>query len=272
MCGWMGMVGYWFAARARRQTLAHLKQAYGREKSESEIRQLARDVFRMIGKNAADIIRAFKIYDFPRFQKIRIAQGFEHAERAHARGKGVIFLTAHFGAFEFVATELSFRGYKPLIIGSRLKDERLNELLWEQRNKVGAVAIERGKETMRLMRALKGGDSIAILIDQDTRVKSVYVDFFGKSCSTPIGAALFASKTGAAVVPIFFHLRPDGMQEVNCYPEVEMIQTGSEENDLVVNTQKLTAVIEAEIRKHPSQWLWMHRRWKTRPPEEARLK
>lgn len=268
LCGFLGGIAYVFARRSRKLATRHLTLAYGKEKSEKEIRALARQVFVMMGKNAGDIIRAFKIDNLKDFDKIRLANRAEIAEQAFTKGKGVIFLTAHFGAFEFVATELAFRGFKPLIIGTPMKDKRLTSLLWEQRNKLGASAIERGKETVRLIKTLKSGGTIAILIDQDTRVKSVFVNFFDMPCATPIGATLLALKTGAAIVPMFYHLREDGMQEVNFYPEVELIITGDEETDMRVNTQRLNDVIEAEIRKHPAQWLWLHERWKTKPGEE----
>ena len=270
LCGFLGGVSYWFARRSRKLAIRHLTMAYGKEKSEKEIKALARQVFVMMGKNAGDIMRAFKIDSLTDFDKIRVVNRAEIAEQAFAKGKGVIFLTAHFGAFEFVATELAFRGYKPLIIGTPMKDKRLTNLLWEQRNKLGASAIERGKETVRLIKTLKTGGTIAILIDQDTRVKSVFVNFFGIPCATPIGATLLALKTGAAIVPMFYHLREDGMQEVNFYPEVELLITGDEETDMKVNTQRLNDVIETEIRKHPAQWLWLHERWKTKPGEEIR--
>ncbi|MBX2967600.1 MAG: lysophospholipid acyltransferase family protein [Cyclobacteriaceae bacterium] len=268
ICGFLGGMAWLFARQSRKLTVRHLTMAYRKEKTEQEIRRMARQVFVMMGKNAGDIIRTFKIHSLEDFDKIRVVHGADIAAQAYAKGKGVIFLTAHLGAFEFVATELSFRGYKPLIIGTPLKDKRLTNLLWEQRNKLGASAIERGKETVRLIKNLKTGGTIAILIDQDTRVKSVFVNFFGIPCATPIGATLLALKTGAAIVPVFYHLREDGMQEANFYPEVELTVTGDEETDMKVNTQRLSDVIEAEIRKHPGQWLWLHERWKTKPGEE----
>jgi len=270
LCGFLGGVSYWFARRSRKLAIRHLTMAYGKEKAEKEMKGLARQVFVKTGKNAGDSMRAFKIDSLTDFDKIRVVNRAEIAEQAFAKGKGVIFLTAHFGAFEFVATELAFRGYKPLIIGTPMKDKRLTNLLWEQRNKLGASAIERGKETVRLIKTLKTGGTIAILIDQDTRVKSVFVNFFGIPCATPIGATLLALKTGAAIVPMFYHLREDGMQEANFYPEVELLITGDEETDMKVNTQRLNDVIETEIRKHPAQWLWLHERWKTKPGEEIR--
>jgi len=265
--GYLGRIGYYFASHSRKLTIKHLTIAFGNEKSPQELKSLSREVFVMLAKNASDVIRTFNTTDIESFKKLRVVHGAEFAEQAYARGKGVIFLTAHCGAFELAATEMAIRGYKPLIIGTPLKDSRLSEIVWRQRSKLGAVAIERGKESIRLLKTLKSGGTIGILIDQDTRVKSVFVDFFGKPCATPIGATLLALKTGAPIVPIFFHLREDGIQEANFYPEVELIRTGNEEEEIRINTQKLNDLIEAEIRKHPAQWVWMHERWKTKPEE-----
>jgi KDO2-lipid IV(A) lauroyltransferase len=224
----------------------------------------------MLGMNAGDLIRAYNITKYDDFKKIVVLKGEEHLLKAQAKGKGVIALVAHLGAFEFTATEFSFRGYKPIIIGTPVKDKKLNALLWKQREKLGAVAVERGKDTLKIMKNLKAGGTMMILIDQDTKVKSRFVNFFGKPCSTPIGATVIAMKTGAAVVPTIIHMRDDLVQEITCYPEIPMTITGNEEEDLILNTQKLSDATELEIRKHPAQWLWMHERWKTKPGEEMR--
>ena len=270
LCGWLGLLAYHFAGRSRSLTLKHLTLVFGNEKTAEEIKSLSREVFIMMGKNGGDIIRSFNYHKPSDFDKFRITHNPEIAEKAYAKGKGVIFLTGHCGAFELAGTEMSLRGYKPLIIGTPLKDNRLNSLLWRQRSKLGAAAIERGKETVRMLKTLKSGGTIGILIDQDTRVKSVFVDFLGIPCATPIGAAVLALKTEAVVVPIFLHLREDGMQEVNFYPEVELVRTGNEEEDIRINTQKFNDIIGQEIRKHPAQWVWIHERWKTKPGEEIR--
>lgn len=270
MCGALGRLAFWLAPNSRRLVRKHLTLVYKNEKSTDEIKSLSRDVFEMLGKNAGDVIRGFMIGKISQFEKFRVINGAEHLENAYKKGKGVIFLTAHLGSFEYVATELSFRGYKPLIVGTRMKDEKLNNLLSEQRSKLGASAVERGKDTVKLVRNLKGGGTMAILIDQDTKVKSRIVNFLGHPCATPIGATLLALKTGAAVVPIFTHLRDDYKLEVNCYPELELVVTGEEETDLVTNTQILSDVIEREVRKYPAQWVWMHQRWRTKPGEEIR--
>jgi KDO2-lipid IV(A) lauroyltransferase len=132
----------------------------------------------------------------------------------------------------------------------------------------GAIAIERGKETFKLIIILKSGGSIALLIDQDTKVKSRFVDFFGMPAATPVGATVMAMKTGAAVIPTYVYLGEDGMQHMQVLSEVPLQITGDDEVDMVYNTQVLTNFIENTIRQHPDQWVWMHERWKTQKGEE----
>lgn len=100
----------------------------------------------MLGRNAGDVLRAYPLTEFSKFEEIRDIEGVQYVERAYRQGQGVLFLTAHLGAFELIATEMAFRGYKPLVIGTAMKDERLTQLLWSQRSKLGATAIERGKK------------------------------------------------------------------------------------------------------------------------------
>jgi KDO2-lipid IV(A) lauroyltransferase len=141
----------------------------------------------------------------------------------------------------------------------------LNDLLWKYRNQHGAIAIERGKETFRMIKVLKSGGSLALLIDQDTKVKTVFVNFFGIQAATPVGATMMAMKTGASVVPTYVHLADDGLQHMHILPAVPLRITDNEEEDMIYNTQVLTSLIEGWIRKYPDQWVWMHKRWKTRP-------
>ncbi len=270
MCGALGSFFYFISARYRNLAIRNLSFAYGPEKSDNEVRAMAKKSFNLLGKNAGEVIRSYNVKSLGEFSAIRDVYGIEHIERARALGKGVIFLVAHIGAFELMATEMALRGYKPFIIGTPLKDKRLNDLLWSQRGKLGATAVERGKDTLRLLKNLKSGGTVALLIDQDTKVKSRFVNFFGKPCATPIGATVLALKTGATVVPTFIHLRDDFQQQIDCLPAIELTVTGNEEEDLLVNTQKFNDIIEAQVRKHPEQWVWIHERWKTKPGEEIR--
>ncbi|HEY9488398.1 MAG TPA: lysophospholipid acyltransferase family protein, partial [Chryseosolibacter sp.] len=142
------------------------------------------------------------------------------------------------------------------------------DLLWNYRNLHGAIPIARGKETFRMIKVLKSGGSVALLIDQDTKVKTVFVDFFGMQAATPVGATILALKTGAAVVPTYIYLDEDQIQRMHLLPEIPMQITGDEDYDVRVNTQVLTSFIEQTIREHPDQWVWMHRRWRTQPAKK----
>jgi KDO2-lipid IV(A) lauroyltransferase len=263
-CGWLGKVYYFFSGKTRRVVQKHLSMAFP-EKSSTEIMQLSKNVFKMLGKNAGEILRASKIETLPQLEKILVTHGIENYEEANKKGKGVIFLTCHMGAFDLQVTNMALRGLNPNIIGTPLKDRRLNDLLWKYRNQHGAIAIERGKETFRMIKVLKSGGSLALLIDQDTKVKTVFVNFFGIQAATPVGATMMAMKTGASVVPTYVHLADDGLQHMHILPAVPMRITDNEEEDMIYNTQVLTSLIEGWIRKYPDQWVWMHKRWKTRP-------
>ena len=265
--GFLGRLSYHFAHHSRERTITHLQLAFP-DKSAKEVIALTKKTFLMIGKNAGDILRATKVRTRKDLDRILISHDFTNFEEANAKGKGVIFLTCHLGAFDLQVTNMALHGLKPLIIGTVLKDPRLNQLLWEHRNAHGAVAIERGKETIRLIKNLKSGGCLAILIDQDTKVKSRFVDFFGMPAATPVGAAIFAMKTGAAVVPCYIYLGEDNMQHMYFLPEIPLVLTGDEEADMVTNTRNYTKFIEDTVRKHPEQWVWMHERWKTKPGQE----
>lgn len=267
-CGALGRLVYYFTANSRKRVQKHLTMVYGKEKTPAEIHQLSKDVFKMLGRNTGDLIQAFNVNTLEAYQKIRVIKGAEYLENAYNKGKGVVLLTAHLGPFEYIGTELSVRGYKPLIVGTKLKDDRLNNMLQGQRNKLGATLVERGKDTLKLVKNLKMGGTMIILNDQDTKVKSVFIDFLGIPAATPIGPTIMAMKTGALVVPMFTHLRDDFKLQVDCYPEIEMVNTGNEEQDVITNTQRLSEACEQQIRKYPSQWVWMHERWKTKPGEE----
>jgi KDO2-lipid IV(A) lauroyltransferase len=269
ICGLLGRIAYYFVIETRKLVVKHLTLAYSKEKTAKEIDYLSKRVFTMLGKNAGDILRARSVKTLADLDKFLVVHGMENFENASKKGKGVIFLTSHLGAFDLQITVMALHGLKPNIIGTPLKDPRLNDLLFDYRNAYGAVAVERGKETFRLIKALKSAGSVAILIDQDTKVKSRFVNFFDRPAATPVGASILAMKTGAAIVPTYIFLGKDGMQHMHILPEIAWTETGDEEETMKVNTQRYTCFIERVIRDHPDQWVWMHERWKTKPGEEV---
>ncbi len=269
-CGFLGWLGYLFSPKPRALAVKHLGMAFGKEKTPDEIRKLARQTFIMLGKNAGEIVRASRVKTIADMDKFVVVHGYENAEAARDKGKGLIFIPCHLGAFELMVTFVALHGFRPMVIGTALKDERLNELMVNYRNAHGAIPVQRGKETLRLFKGLKQGGSTAVLIDQDTKVKSRFVEFFGMEAATPIGAAILALKTGASVLPAYIYLGEDNLQHITFLPEIPLEVTGDEETDLVRNTQNYTRYIEKVVREHPTQWVWMHERWKTKPGEEVR--
>ena len=268
--GFLGKLSYYLFKDARDIVLKNLTQVFGDQKTDEEIEALAKDVFEMMGKNGGDLLRALPIVSLDKFKKVVTIEGEEHLKKAYAKGKGVILITGHVGAFEFVGSFAGLSGYKPLGLGTALKDERLNQLLLHNRTSRGIEPVQRGKETFKLIKGLKSGRLMIMLIDQDTKVKSRFVNFLGRPAATPIGAALMAQRTGAAVVPVYISMQSDHSQLLKVYPEVPIHCTGDEEYDLIQNTQRISDTTEAAILENPAQWVWVHERWKTKPGEEIR--
>ncbi len=225
-CGLLGRIAYAFSAKTRRRVIRHLTIAFGGEKTEREIKVLSKRVFEMLGKNTGEMLRASRIEKLVDIEKFLVTSGIENFVDAHAKGKGVVFLSCHVGAFDLQVANMALRGFSSYVIGTRLKDQRLNDLLWKYRKKYGAIPIERGAETFRLLKVLKSGGTVALLIDQDTKVKSRFVNFFGKPAATPVGATLLAMKTGAAVVLGFIYLGKDWKQHMQILPEISMQLSG----------------------------------------------
>ena len=254
--------------RERSKTIEHLTLAYGKEKSAAEIEQLARRVFLHFITAFVDLVR---MDDFVSrsFVGMVSCTGFEHLERAAEGKKGVIALTAHFGNWELLGAYVVHRGIPLKVVGTALQDPRIDALLVSTRNRAGYTNIARGKDTKEILRVLRNGEALGMLIDQDTKVAGVFVDFFGIPAHTPTGPAVLARKYDVPIVPIFMWLKEDLTYQLECFPPLNLIRTDDAAHDLEFNTRKCSEVYERIIRQHPEQWAWMHKRWKTRPEGEA---
>jgi KDO2-lipid IV(A) lauroyltransferase len=271
LMGRIGWLAYFLLSRARRDTERHLHLAYGDQKTNPEIRDMARQVFVDLGRNAADAIRLPVLIrqGLDRFVK---CTGAEHLDRALARGRGAIIITGHIGSWELLGAYLAHRGYRLAGVGAELYDPRLNKMVVEMRELAGYPTIPRGPQGVReILRWLRSGGVLGILIDQDTRVDGVFVDFFGRPAYTPIGPVVLAQKTGAAIVPVAIHRQADGSHLVEFRQEINLQCTGDLRADRVENVRRCSKAVEEFIRQHPTQWVWMHERWKTQPEEKADL-
>src|SRR5215472_9321089 len=188
-------------------------------------------------------------------------------ERAVERGRGVVLATGHVGNWELLGQCLARSKIGTLsAVAKETTDPRLTALVSAFRAEGGLHSLWRGGEgaAKSILRALRSGEILALLIDQDTNVQSVFVPFFGKLAATPRAAADLALRTSAPVVVAFCQRKKDGTYRVSI-DEVSFEPTGEREADVVSLTAQLTARIEEAIRRAPAQWVWMHRRWKTQP-------
>lgn len=197
--------------------------------------------------------------------------GEEHLFRALEAGTGAVLITGHIGNWELLNARLGISGIPMSIAVRNVYDSRIDTLAGNLRSRFGTDVIHRGGDAgRRLFAALKSNRVNGLLIDQDIRdIAGTFVPFFGKPAWTPSGAAALALKTGSPVIPAFDHRRSDGSHLVEVYPPLAVPSEGSMEERVRQLTADATAAIERQIRAHPEQWVWMHRRWKTRPNEEG---
>ncbi len=193
--------------------------------------------------------------------------GFEHFERARARGKGVLFATAHLGNWELSAFAHALLAEPLHIVVRPLDNPFIDSLVERRRTLSGNHLIDKTDAARSILRALRKGEAVGVLIDQNSSAsEGVFVDFFGAKACANASFARIAAHSGAAVVPGFALWDAQRSRyTLRFYPEVEI--TGEPSSD----TQRLQTILENVIRQYPDQWLWIHRRWKTRPSGEAPL-
>lgn len=231
-----------------------------------------RGMVRNLGWMAAEFAR-FPRYTRENIGEVLVLDGRENFLEGQGRGKGVLYLTGHIGAWELSSFAHALYGFPLHYMARPLDNARVDRLVNRYRRLSGNQPIFKNESARILLKVLRDSGTVGILADQNTMPEEgVFVDFFGKAACTTTGIARLALHTGAAVVP--GHAVWD--ESVRKYrlrfePVVELVRTGDTERDVFVNTQKFAAVIESIIRKYPEQWVWVHARWKTRPKGEPEL-
>lgn len=266
-----GSLGFILAQRQREVGLHNLRMAMP-ELSEGDRREIVRGVFRNLGRLLAEFSH------FPRLtvhniQDLVEYEGLEHYVAAQRRGHGTIFLTAHIGVWELSPLAHALYGYPLKFLTRPIDNAYVDRLITRFRTFGGNQVIQRTDSVREVLRALRRNEAVGFLIDQNTtRSQGVFVDFFGIPAATTTGVATIALRTGAAVVPAFMRWESDRRRHVLHFePPLELVRTGDRDADVRLNTQQFNDVLERFVRQVPDQWLWIHRRWKTRPEGEPSL-
>jgi KDO2-lipid IV(A) lauroyltransferase len=262
---------YGMLPRLRRTAEFNLRLAFP-EWDEARRRGVIRGLVRNLGWMAAEFAR-FPRYTRENIEDVVILDGHENFLEGQRRGKGVLYLTGHIGAWELSSFAHALYGFPLHYMARPLDSARVDALVNRYRRLSGNQPIFKNESARALLKILKEAGTVGILADQNTMPEEgAFVDFFGKPACTTTGIARVALHTDAAVVPGYAVWDEGiGKYRLRFEPAVELVRTGETERDIFVNTQKFAKVIEEIIRKYPEQWVWVHARWKTRPKGEVPL-
>jgi KDO2-lipid IV(A) lauroyltransferase len=258
-------VAYRLMTRLRNTGQRNLELAFP-EKPAAEREQILRRLYRNLGWLLGEFCEMPK-YTRENTQGFLRSEGLEHYLAARERGKGVLIVTGHLGAWELSSFYHSLMGYPMSIVIRRLDNARVDRLVNAIRCLHGNRVLHKDDFARGLLAAMRQGETVGILMDTNmTPPQGVFVPFFGRPACTASGLARVALKTGAAVLPGFMVWEEAERKYVLRFgEEIPVVATGDDESDALANTAKFTAVIEEWVRRYPEQWLWVHRRWKTRP-------
>ncbi len=267
----LGWVAWVAVGRLRRIGDRNLKMAYP-EAPAAWREQTLRGVYRSLGWQLAEFCR-MRRYTRDNTRGLLRYEGFEHFAQARDKGRGVLIVTGHLGAWELSSFYHSLMGHPMNMVIRRLDNDRVDRFVNGIRCLHGNRVLHKDDFARGLIGAMRRGESVGILMDTNmTPPQGVFVPFFGMQAATASGLARVAAKTGASVLPGFLLWHADEKKYVlHFYPEIAMRRSDDAEADALENTARCTAAIEAVVRAYPEQWLWVHRRWKTRPAAESSL-
>lgn len=260
-----GRMFYKFGKNSRNRALHNLKLIYGNELTDIQLTEMAKASLTESVKSFFDYMAYSHVKDKKKYFRLVKVTGEEHLKAAYQRGKGVICLVPHMSSWEFAAITPPMLGYSTSAASKAMKMELLEWLMVKFRTRRGMKNITREGSYQALTEVLKRGECLIIMTDQDTRVKGIFVDFLGKTAYTPLGASRLLADTDAALVPMAMTRREDGDYLFTIYPELPATKTGDQVQDLMTNTINQNKILGEMIRKNPTQWVWMHQRWKTTP-------
>jgi len=256
---WLGRFCWLLFGARRRKAEENMGRALP-ELSAGQVRSEVRRMFIHLGIVGMELLMLKRFHDEPDLSRYFDFEGLEIIRQAHARGKGVLLLTAHLGFWEAGTFFLPKLGFPTAFIAKKMKNPRMDAFITRTRELSGGEVIDAKKGARRIIKALAEGKVVCVLPDQDNR-EGEAVEFFGRPARTTTMVAQLAMKTGAAVVPGFTLRTPDNRYCSRFEPELEFTAKDGP-GAAVENTRLVNHAIEAAIRREPSQWFWLHNRWR----------
>src|SRR5262245_7725217 len=261
----LGWIFYRVSSRHRRIAHANLDAAFGDSLDRRRRAAIARASFAHLGTIVGDATH-FRQHLRPSTESVAFYEGVAHLQSAAAMGRGVLVFSGHFGHWEMVALLQHRFGVPMTMVVSPLENRRWDRFITRLRSAPGNTVLSKRHAARPILRALHQGGAVAILIDQNVRGDGgLFLDFFGRAASTTPSLATLALRSGAPIVPVFSWFRPDGRLHVSYRPAIHPVRRGTLEDDVRELMHHCTGLLEAEIRRRPESWLWMHDRWRTRP-------
>lgn len=266
----LGELIYLMASGLRRTALINLAIAFP-DKSVAEHRRILRASSRNLGRMAVEFCH------LTRLDRRSVEQCVHFPDRAsweqqlaRSRETGAIILTGHFGNWELFAYAHGLLGTPITLIHRPMRNPLVDRTIDRIRAAAGTRLLAKKSAAKEAIRGLRKHELLVVPTDQNqTFAYGVFVDFFGKKACTSPGAARLAALTGAPIVPAFLVREGEsGHHRVEILPPIELVNSGNRTADILTNTQRCSDVIEAMIRRYPEQWIWFHKRWKTRPGDE----
>jgi len=271
----MGDLAYYVVYPRTRVALEQIASALGESLTPAAQRATIRGMYRHFGQGVIEFLRLPRMVAEGRLDDQIRVEGEARLCDAYAQGKGVLILTAHYGNFELLASFFAARGYQVNLVTRRLRNGVLDWFWAAQRRRLGIRAIFKEQSLKEVIARLRRNEAMGYVLDQNMGPdQGVFVEFFGRQACTMTAVAVLAKRFGSPVVPVFITRDPADptRHRIVFEPVLEFEPAsgaGGADEDVRSHTQRYTTVIERRIRERPDHWIWIHRRWKTRPPAEA---
>lgn len=260
----LGVLSMYFSPKRRRIAYANLKAAFGAKYTTGQLKKILRRTYANIGQGLIEVLLLPKM-DKAYVERYISYEDFHLADEALKRGKGLIFLTAHFGNWEVGNIACAIRGFPFKAIAREQKPYLLNQLLNRYRESKGCRMIPKGLAIKEILKSLRSNGIAAMLVDQDAGKTGVFVKLFGREASWNRGVMEFAIKTGASIIPGFAIREKGPYIRFKLFKPIELPQHGSKEDIIKEGFEAYVSDLESLITEYPDQWLWQHRRWKSTP-------